>query len=369
MILYKGAVPMSSEQKTDNDIFTGHIYIFHAFDIGDEINLEKIKESGVVMSRPLTLPKYFKNYHIPLAVELPHPHSSSMCISTKMYNFGAVSLTYQISFEETLKDVRENLATIDNKFQENSVIDVGSLFKKIKPYITKPKFFHTKSSYVVIQIDKMPEKMDIARLKEQYGGIIASTLRFETQTLSEYQKNEILESTIGYFKGDLTVIDTEAAFVYESEYEDILDLFEFANIQHLELRYFDRLLDQQMNIMYEERGHQVPLKAYLPMIGTLSTNPIDEMGKLRVDISVITERLDSSIKLVGEPYLSEIYAILVDKLDLKNWKDGIDKKLSIIQDIRSVLQNKVDGIREDILTILIIILIFTELVVGMLHRH
>jgi hypothetical protein len=356
------------EKLLDTDIFAGNIYIFHAFDIGDEINLEKVKESSVVMPRPLTLPKYFKNYHIPLAVELPHPHSSSMCVSTKMYNFGAVSLTYQIPFEDTLKNLREKLSSIDNKFQEHSIIDVGSLFKKVKPYITKPQFFHTKSSYVVIQLDKVHPKIDISKFKEQYGGVIASTLRFETQTLSENQKNEILESTMGYFKGDLMVIDTEAAFIYESEYEDILDLFEFANIQHLELRYFDRLLDQQMNIMYEERSFKVPLKAYLPMIGTLSTNPIDDMGKLRVDISVITERLESSIKLVGEPYLSELYAMLVDKLDLKNWKDGIDKKLSIIQDIRSVLQHKVDGIRGDILTLLIIVLIFTELVVALMHH-
>ena len=28
-------------------------------------------------------------------------------------------------------------------------------------------------------------------------------LRFETESLSEYQKNEILESAIGYYRGDL----------------------------------------------------------------------------------------------------------------------------------------------------------------------
>ena len=42
--------------------------------------------------------------------------------------------------------------------------------------------------------------------------------------LSEYQKNEILETAIGYYRGDLIIIDTEAAFVYDDEYEDTLDL-------------------------------------------------------------------------------------------------------------------------------------------------
>ena len=52
------------------------------------------------------------------------------------------------------------------------------------------------------------------------------------------------------------------------------------------------------------------------------------LRKLKADISVITERLESSIKIAGEPYYSEIHNLLADKLDLKNWHDGIDRKLA-----------------------------------------
>ena len=58
-------------------LFTGHIYIFQSFDVGDDINLEEIKEQHLLHRRPLVLAKYFKNYHTPLQVELPHPHTSS----------------------------------------------------------------------------------------------------------------------------------------------------------------------------------------------------------------------------------------------------------------------------------------------------
>jgi len=280
-------------------IFSGNIYIFHAFDVGDDINLEKIKESGAMMTRPFSLPKYFKNYHVPLAVEIPHPHTSSKYISAKIHNFGAISIAYKIPFKDTLENIRKNINNIYNQFQDQSVSDASSIFKKIKPYTTKPKFYQTRSSYPIIQVDPEPDKFDIKTLKEQYGGVIASTLRFETQTLSEYQKNEILESSVGYFRGDLIVIDTEAAFVYDPEHEEILDFFEFANVQHLELYYFDRLLDQQLNIIYEEPTGKLPFKSFLPFIGMHLKNPVGELGKLRVDISVITERLEGSIKLVG----------------------------------------------------------------------
>lgn len=356
-----------AEQSTrvNQHIFTGNIFIYHAFDIGEDADVEKIEQSGAVKTHPQIPLKYFKNYHIPLSVDLPHTHTTSRCISVKIHSFAAVSITYKIPFESTLQKVREDLSIIDDKFQEQSISDVGALYEKIKPFIAKPKFFHTTSSYLVIQIDNDPN-FSPAELKDMYGSDIASALRFETQTLSEYQKNELLASSIGYFKGDLAVVDNDAAFLYDTDYEETLSFFEFANIEQLELRFFDRLLDQQLNTIYEGKTRNVPLKSFLPFVGTLSTGPVDELGKLKVDISVITERLESSIKTINEPYFVELYELLVDKLSIDDWRETIEKKLNIIHDVRSVLQHKIDAVREDMLTVAIIVLIIVELIVAII---
>lgn len=352
--------------KDKDEIFTGNIYIFQAFDVGDDINLEAIKTTNALEQETATLPKYFKNYHIPLAVKLPQA-IESQCVGVKIHNFGALSLTYKIPFNSTLAQVRTNLEALDNKFQDQSLKDVSALFKKIKPHIKKPNFFSTRSSYVLIQVDPKNDWSDTIKFKQQFGSLIASMLRFETESLSEIQRDEILESAMGYYRGDLIVIDTSAAFVYDSEYLETLDFFEFANIQHLELQYFDRVLDQLLNAIYEEKVRKLSVKAYIPFIGTISRSPVDELGKLRADISVITERLESSIKLVAEPFFSELYALLQDKLDLKNWQEGIEKKLAIVTDVRTVFQHKVDAAREDILSVLIAILIMIELMVAILR--
>ncbi len=354
-----------SEQSATGRIFTGNLFIFHAFDIGDEINLEAVSNADHIITRSYTVPKFFKNYHMPLEIDLPHPHSSSGCHSVRLHNFGTISLTYKIPFSDTLDEVRKNIELIDNKFQEQSVIDAGNVFKAIKEFTKTSKFFLTKSTYMVIQVDPEPVRIDTIELKKQYGSTIVSMLRFETQTLSEYQKTAVLDTAIGYFKGDLIVVDTEAAFIYDPDYQEILYLFEFANIQSLELRFFDRLLDQKLNLIYEERFGKVPFSAYLPFVGTNRKSPIDELGKLKVDIQVIIERMESSIKLVGEPYFSEIYELLVDKLDLDGWRSSINQKLEIISDIQSVIQHKVDSIRGDMLEVLIIILIFIELLIAL----
>jgi hypothetical protein len=347
-------------------VFSGNIFIFHCFDVGDDINLEHIRESQALVRRPLILSKYFKNYHTPLQVELPHPHSNSRCISAKLHNFGVISLAYKVPFSESLDELRTHINSIDNDYKEQSVIDAGVLFKRIKQDIKQPKFFHLRRRYVVVQVD--PENViDVVSLKAEYASLIASILRFETETLSEYQKNEILDSAIGYYRGDLIIIDTEAAFMYDDEYQELVDLFEFANMQQLELQYFDRILDQQLNSVYERKIAVLPLKAYLPFIGTLQNDPVGDLGKLRVDISVITERLENSIKLAGEAYYSELYSVLVTKLDITNWRESINRKLDIIKDVRTVYENKVEALRENLLSLLIIVLIFIEMIVGILH--
>ncbi|MBN1549483.1 hypothetical protein JW872_02375 [Candidatus Babeliales bacterium] len=347
-------------------VFSGNLFIFHAFDFGDEINLDSIKESQRVQLLPLSQPKYFKNYHAPLSIELPHPHNArSRCVSSKLHHFGVLSLTYQIPFNDTLDNIRKKLITIYNDSQKQSHSDAVLVYKKIKDFIKQPHFFHLRSSYFVIQVDPNPE-VSATELKNKYGGIIASALRFETESLSEFQKEEILADATGYYRGDLIIIDTEAAFTYDAEYYEILDLFEFSNLHKLELQYFDRVLDRQLYNVYEQEATKPPFKAYLPFVG--STHPIGDLGRLKVDISVITERLESSIKLVGEPYFTEIYSLLVDKLDLKSWKDSIDKKLAIIKDVRTVYFNRIDGAREDLLSLLIALLIFIEITLAIYLR-
>lgn len=357
---------IQSSNKEKGQIFSGNIYIFHALDVGYEIDTDKIKASNALTIKPLSLPKYFKNYHMPLAVELPTKAQKSSCVSCKLHNFGPIALTYKIPFKDTLENVRLKLQDTVGKFHEESITDAKSVFDKIERFTSRPQFFQTRSAYVVIQVDQQPAVLNIDDFKKNYGGLIASMLRFETETLSEYQKNEILQDALGYFRADMVVVDTEAAFIYDDDYAEILDLIEFCNIQNLELRYFDRLLDNQLNIIYEEKMGRIAPIYYLPFIRPPWAGPTRDLGKLRVEISVITERLDNSIKLAGEAYFSELYDLMVVKLGLKNWHNSINKKLEIIGDIRAVYQNKIDAIREDMLSLLVILLILIEVIIGLM---
>lgn len=345
--------------------FSGNIFIFYAFDVGDDINLTALEAKEIIISKPLVLSNYFKNYHIPLAVELPYPHESRHCLSSKLHNFGVISLTYKIPFHDTLENLKKELYALDIEYREQSIADAQVLFDRIKPFVKQSRFFHLRTSYVIIQVDQQPQ-VSVDQLKEYYSGTIASLVRFETESLSEFQKDAILDSATGYYRGDLIIIDTEAAFVYDEDYQAVLDLFEFANIQQVELQYYDRSLDQHLNVVYVREVWTLPITAYIPFISMWMKDPMGDLDRLKVEISAIIERIESGIKLAGDVYASETYTLLVEKLDLRNWKESIDNKLAIIRDIHHVYQNKIDTIREDLLSVLVIVLIFIELVVGIL---
>ncbi|MBN2267335.1 MAG: hypothetical protein JW725_03265 [Candidatus Babeliaceae bacterium] len=346
-------------------IFSGHIYIFHAFDVGEDINLNAIAQESSIAKKTITPAKYFKNYHRPIDIVLPEQgEPSNYCEAIKIHHFGVVSLTYKIPFKSTLEDLRHEIDNIERKYREQGATDAAVVYRLIERFIKNPNFFHINTSYLLIQVNTQ-EDLPGKQLEEKHGGTIASILRFEDESLSEFKKNEILEQAFGYYRGDFIAVDTDATFLYDDEYEEALDLFEFVNIQHLELQYFDRMLDQKLTQAYTG-SPQAPLScSYLPGSGKKScASQVENLGMLKVEISVITERLENSIKIVGEPYFYELYMALNTALDLSNWKESINKKLEIIHDLSEVYENRARTAREDLFNILISVLIFLELIVA-----
>lgn len=350
-----------------NHEFSGHVYFFQAFDVGEDIDLRRLESTNLIQQVPLQLPKYFKNYQTPLAVELPHPHERSSWLSAKVHNFGVISLTYRVPFRTTLAELRDMLTEWQQDHQEQSVVDAHTIFKRIKPSISQARFFHLRTGYTVIQVNTGDPAFDSITLQQMYGNVIASMLNFVEEHLSERKKEDTLKSSASYYRGDLIVVDTEAAFVYDQEYEKIIDLFEFATIHQLELKYYDKVLDKQLYHIYDRKVRTLPLQSYLPFIGSRISDPVGELGRMRVEISVITEQLQNSVLLSDEPYYAEIYDLLEERLDLRFWNDSLQSKLKIIKDVATVMQSRVDSDREDLLSVLIIVLILLEFIVGLLH--
>ena len=245
------------------EAFKGNILLFYAFDVGDDIDLDQIKDKGFVSTCVMPLSAYFKNYHIPLAFRMtdaqgkPSSESSQTllgsCISSKIHHFGVLSYCYRIPFDDNFEDLKVKIIDIKKTFDERSEIDAKRTFKSIFPAIKKPRFYSLKNSYFAVQVYPLKDQQTSEHFKENYGSKIASLLRLEVYNLSDYQRDEILASSIGYYGQDLIIVDSAASFIYDDEYFEPLEFFESANIQQLELQYFDHLLDKKLNYFYSQQ--------------------------------------------------------------------------------------------------------------------
>lgn len=348
-------------------VFSGNILFFYAFDIGDDIDFEKIKKESLVDFYEPSLSPYFKNYHIPLFFHLQGKNDSGFeCIFRKLHSFGVLSFCYKIGFKESFEELKAKVEDLETVCAERAVDDASVVFSKLGSSVKEPKFTNLESFYFVVQVDPMEQDINAQQFKDFYGSKIASLLRRETKKLSKDQEKQILNSTMGYYGKDLVIIDSEGSFLYDDEFWEPLEFFELANIQQLELQYFDKLLADKLSAFYK-KPYTVPFRSYIPLFGKRSGSPISNLSNLRVDISMITERLENSIKMAGDTYYSNLYSMLVANLSLREWKDSIRKKMDIIKDIYQVQQDRLDTIREEILTIVIIILIALEAWAALIH--
>lgn len=361
---------MNEEYISQNEIrdsFHGNLYFLYSFDVGDDINLKEIYEK-YSYSKTATEPQsnFFKSYHKPMILDTKNMGLSENVISVRIYNFGVISIRYKFKFHKSLETLREFVNLHDLECSKKSIEDARIIFNLLKDHIGHARFFHLNKTYAFVQIEPK-ENVNCFSFKERFGNEISSVLRFETETLSHAKKTEILEGSIGYYRGDLLIIDYESALIYDNDYYDILDIFEFANMRNMELQYFDRTLDKKLNFVYERQPYKIPLKAYIPFYGMFKFDPIGELAKLRVDISVISERLWSSIKFSNEPYYLEIYKLISKKLDFEGWQESINKKMEVIRSILETHDNRVSSIRYDIFNVLIVLLILIECILGIMN--
>lgn len=360
----------SLQTNDHNQEIVGGIILFYAYDVGDSIDLEKIHKSKKLKSTEARAFAHFKNYHIPLFVDLEKSilERKEERLSVRIHNFGVISCSYRIPFSGKIKTLKNNLLELVEKYKKIAQEDAKSIFDKVQEFVTEPVFYDLDSSYYAIQIDHKKSEINRSQIIKDYGVEITSLLRLEKQSMSVYQKEKILESTTGYYGTDLVIIDSEASLIYDSEYTEILDFLEVANIQKLELQCFDRLLDKKLNFFYGIDTYQVPIKSYIPLLGSRVDTLLDKLAKLKVDISVITERITNNVNMAGDAYYEDIYSMLKEKMKLEEWKKSIDEKLSIINEIYSIRKSHLETIREEMMMLVIILLIAFEATVAFLKH-
>jgi hypothetical protein len=180
----------------------------------------------------------------------------------------------------------------------------------------------------------------------------------------------VLQHRFSYTPRDLAVVDWNSAFVYEpSGSRDIPDVLEICNAQLLELRYYDDLLDAELNRTYDEVARRRKSR-----IG-LFRSPYRELERRTsatlLEMSEFIERVENSLKIIGDFYLARVYEAALRRLRVKAWQQSVTRKQQMLAELYQLLKGEVDTARSLTLEFTIVLLIVIELLVawGSVLRH
>ena len=165
-----------------------------------------------------------------------------------------------------------------------------------------------------------------------YGEKIAAFLKNERIQLDEEEVQATLVSYLKYGKDDITIVDWDGAFIFDSagDFESNIELFEIANLQLLKLRILDNDLDDRLEKALQMMG----VSKRLPFIRSGEVRRVvKEIIEIRTQSILESEAVERNIKLIGDWYSAKLYSLISKKFHLNSWKAEIKEKLDTLEDV------------------------------------
>jgi hypothetical protein len=291
-------------------------------------------------------------------------------VSARLFDFGTCSLQLRVEASAAMswEEFTAFGNAVDTSPQLGSIFTrhVEALRAKVAPAIERPNLASVVEDYVVFRLTSLtdgtgkPRGTDV--LTDEH--VVPLLLR-ERKGLSSDARRELLPHRFSYYADDLTILTWDNALVVEPRVDDrdVEYILEFANAQLLELRYYDAVLDAELPAMYDRiaaaRGRisALPTWRYRPLLVRLQTRV--------ADVTELVERVENALKVTDDVYLARIYAAALELFRGRDWRRGIERKLSIVRDTYGMLNAEAQAARAELLEIAIIALIVIEIVVGL----
>jgi len=338
--------------------------IFRLYNVADEIDLEKSERllaDGKSVSR-LRLKRVppksisFKNppvnvelegCRLPLGERLLHARAGA-----RLYDYGVVTVTLSLDIPAVAYgEVLELGYIVNEKDLEETFLDyLRTTLAAIQPALVGAKEPEYEEEDLIVYYFRKWEK----------GWDPVPLLLAEKDPVSEEMRRETLKNRFSYAE-DFAILTWDSAIVYDpTGSPDVPDLLEFANAQLLKLRYYDHILDQEIEEMYDaiedaDRGGR------FRRLGNYRCIMRQLLG-LVADITEITERIRNSLKVTEDVFYARIYTAALNILRVREWTESITQKVQVIERSYSMLSEEIVTYRSTALEVAIVLLIALEIV-------
>lgn len=356
-------------------IETGFIHVMRFYDIAYEIDLESLQAAGNTAATRIRLkrtePKAVDFGVPPLELGLGTAVVPALDlageVSARIFEFGAVSISIRLPVADVdLPEFARLTNTVDQWADaEEPWRWLDQVMKLVEPHATRPYVKRDLvEDYLIAAVRSTSDPLPTADLLA--SSALVTLLSGETRELSAGARADLLKNTFSYYTNDLAVITWDRAFLYEPEGDtDVTEIIEVANAQLLELRYYDLHLDGELPVMYRRVQNA---RRHFRLLGRNYAKLAHELYGLVAEVTEITERIDNALKVTEDVYLARIYGSVAELFRLRSWNYDVERKLAIIRDTYSALNDDATHARAELLELGIFLLIVFEVIMGLLLR-
>jgi hypothetical protein len=358
------------------------IHLSFAFDIGFEINLERARAllpagTGLLPRRRRT-PESIRYRPAPLrtaidatGLTLPGAETGAAAAAAgppradlTVFDFGAVALTAQFPVLMTAAELTRLAGALSDTAPLNAAARrvVAPLVERIRPAVSDFEISDLAEEYIIFQInDLRPDWL------ENHADWIAGLVRLEAEPLSREEVAEATALSLSYTPDDLVTLDWAAGFVADRDCADTLQVIEFANVQLLEFRHIDDRLDDRLEAAYRLIRPLAPRRRALA-VWRPQAAAVRSVRELEIEATSLFERAENNLKLIGDQYLARVFQLASARFHLREWEQNIRRKLETVGDVFDLLIQQAGSTRTEVLEIIIVLLIATEIILALWRR-
>ena len=352
-------------------LLRGSVLALIQFDVCEEIRLDELRKIFGARTAEASFkhqaPAYVR-YQRPPVEESLDPlvleGGERLVGEIKYYDYGVVSLVFEVPFAgdwDTLIQL-SNRWTSDTNFETLASRIVRQKLERASPALVKPykgtDWLH--EDYFIFHVTEIAGSPTASDLLSTYGDRVAQVVRGETTTLSEGERQEILQSRMSYYPTDLAVIGWNAAFLYDTPAgaETAIQLLQYANSQLLEFRHYDELLTRELESVYDflEKGGAATWARWRTAAAAAKLHTV------LLDVGELTERADNAIKFLSDMFSARLYKLAASKVGVPDYKDLVQHKLQTAEELYHFMVEQFNQSRAFVLELMVVVILIIELI-------
>lgn len=357
-------------------MYVGELVFSYLYDVGGEVRLQ---DAARLLARMPEAERVEPRKSAPPYVALARPllfRYPTRTIDTdrgvlqadfeaRIYAIGAVSINVRVPFELPSMEAVNDLTYV--KLPDGYTFEAlaKGLSKEIEESI-REALVETYAAdvepeaYLVIALTQTsrPALEIFEKEAQTLSGLLAGEKRPER--LAEEEVRDNLRTWFRYYEDDLVIVDWDRALLVEpsGKYDDVLAVMEAANLQLLELRVYDKYLDDVLEAAYED------ISKFYGRGGLFRSarGVQEELSDARIDLVRVTDTINNIGKIFGDYYLAKLHLGLAERFHLKEWENIVREKMATLNELYTLASHEVEHRRGVVLEGMIILLFVVDLV-------